>query len=83
MLLLLCAITMSSLVLVSLCCSRVHRVDYRTISGVNGPLVVLENVKVECKVNWVIFLGTSIFRDCKSPSGNGRDAKGEGPSDFR
>jgi hypothetical protein len=22
--------------------------DYRTISGVNGPLVILENVKVRC-----------------------------------
>ena len=24
------------------------QLDYRTISGVNGPLVVLENVKVFC-----------------------------------
>ena len=26
------------------------QLDYRTISGVNGPLVVLENVKVFCFV---------------------------------
>ena len=32
--------------------------DYRTISGVNGPLVVLENVKVGERCACVIFLGT-------------------------
>ena len=32
--------------------------DYRTISGVNGPLVVLENVKVGERCARVIFLGT-------------------------
>ena len=37
---------MWSLVWVGMWVLAVDLLDYRTISGVNGPLVVLENVKV-------------------------------------
>ena len=61
MLLLLCVITTSSLVLVENYVFPSDFVDYRTISGVNGPLVVLENVKVLVVVLLSKYVGSSFL----------------------
>ena len=44
-------------------------IDYRTISGVNGPLVVLENVKVLSDVMLSKYVGSSFLRNCKPSFG--------------
>lgn len=79
MLLLLCATTTLSPVSVRIRSCFVNPTDYRTISGVNGPLVVLENVKVGTEETGVMSLGTSFFRDCESASRQRRAAQGPDP----
>ena len=79
MLLLLCATTTWSPVLVRIRLVCVDSTDYRTISGVNGPLVVLENVKVREGEGNVMSLGTSFLRDCESASRKRRVAQGPDP----
>ena len=79
MLLLLCATTTWSPVLVGVCWRCADSTDYRTISGVNGPLVVLENVKVGAEALDVMSLGTPFFGDRESASRQRRVAQGTDP----
>ena len=71
---LLCVTITWNLVWVCFCVEGNDLLDYRTISGVNGPLVVLENVKVSFGKSMLMFVGTSFLGDCESATGQRRAA---------
>lgn len=71
---LLCVTITWSLVWVCFSVESNDSLDYRTISGVNGPLVVLENVKVGFGEYFVISVGTSVLGDCESATWQWRTA---------
>lgn len=77
MLPLLCVTIMLSPVLVRFCFFAIHWLDYRTISGVNGPLVVLENVKVRKECCGVNAQGPRFSEIVNLRLGNGELRKGQ------